>query len=174
MPAKRIYRNTRGKVVAGVCTGIADYFDVDVAWIRLAFVLSIFASGFGLLVYAVAWIVFPKEERITRTPEVPEAPQSEASANAPADRSRGQVAGGTRNAIGILLVLLGVLFFLDRNFWWFRFDAFWPVILIALGLYLVLRPLSHSEAPEVHGAGPAATSPAASSADTSSNVSSQS
>ena len=173
MPAKRIYRNTRVKVVAGVCAGIADYFDVDVAWIRLAFVLSVFASGFGLLAYVVAWIVFPKEERIARTPDLPEAPPNEASAPVPADRSRGQVAGGARNAIGILLVLLGVLFFMDRNFWWFRFDAFWPVVLIALGLYLVLRPLSHSEVPEVHGAAPVATSPGASSSDTTSNASSQ-
>jgi phage shock protein C len=178
MPAKRIYRNTRAKVVAGVCAGIADYFDVDVAWIRLAFVLSVFASGFGLLAYVVAWMVFPKEERIARTPDLPGAPPNEAPANeAPAPvaagRSRGQVAVGSRNAIGILLVLLGVLFFMDRNFWWFRFDAFWPVILIALGLYLVLRPLSHSEVPEVHGAGPVATSPGAPLSDTSSNVSSQ-
>jgi len=151
MPAKRIYRNTREKVIGGVCAGIADYFDVDVAWIRLAFVLSVFASGFGLLAYVIAWIVFPKDDRV--------AGESQASAGASkADSTTGSassavparhsIVGGSRNAIGVILVLLGVLFFMDQNFWWFRFDAFWPVILIGLGLYLVLRPLSQSEPAE--------------------------
>ena len=47
MPTKRIFRNQREKVIAGVCAGIADYFDIDVAWVRLGFVLAIFAKGFG-------------------------------------------------------------------------------------------------------------------------------
>jgi phage shock protein PspC (stress-responsive transcriptional regulator) len=151
MPAKRIYRNTREKVVGGVCAGIADYFDVDVAWIRLAFVLSVFASGFGLLAYVIAWIVFPKDERVPgHHPESATGSDVSATTSAPTSsgRTARKVASGSRNAIGILLVLLGVLFFMDQNFWWFRFDAFWPVILIGLGLYMVLRPLQ-SEPSEV-------------------------
>ncbi len=143
MPAKRIYRNPREKVIAGVCSGIANYFDVDVAWVRLAFVLSIFASGFGILAYAVAWIVFPKDERVPGAPEAPMAGSESAPA---ADRKvRKLSSGSSRNAVGIVLILLGGLFFLDQNFWWFRFDAFWPVILIGLGIYLVMRPGSQGE-----------------------------
>lgn len=148
MPAKRIYRNTREKVVGGVCAGIAEYFDVDVAWIRLAFVLSVFASGFGLLAYAIAWIVFPKDDRVpgeVHAEKAPEAASSTSKATVSASRRR-SIVSGSRNAAGILLVLLGVLFFMDQNFWWFRFDAFWPVILIGLGLYMVLRP-THSAEP---------------------------
>lgn len=151
MPAKRIYRNTREKVVGGVCSGIADYFDVDVAWIRLAFVLSVFASGFGLLAYIIAWIVFPKDERVPgQTPQAPPAADGSTGADSGSSaREFGRkVAGGSRNAAGVLLVLLGVLFFMDQNFWWFRFDAFWPVILIGLGLYLLFRPAALAEPSE--------------------------
>lgn len=143
MPAKRIYRNPREKVIAGVCSGIANYFDVDVAWVRLAFVLSIFASGFGILAYAVAWIVFPKDERLEGAPETQTA-ASETAAVAEA-KVRKPSSGTSRNAIGIVLILLGALFFLDQNFWWFRFDAFWPVILIGLGIYMVMRPGAQPE-----------------------------
>ena len=141
MPAKRIYRNPREKVIAGVCSGIANYFDVDVAWVRLAFVLSIFASGFGILAYAVAWIVFPKDERV---PGAPDAQVSEPAAPKEA-KVRKPSSGTSRNAVGIVLILLGALFFLDQNFWWFRFDAFWPVILIGLGIYMVMRPGAERE-----------------------------
>jgi phage shock protein PspC (stress-responsive transcriptional regulator) len=148
MPAKRIYRNTRTKVVGGVCAGIADYFDVDVAWIRLAFVLSVFASGFGLLAYAVAWIVFPRDDRVTgdvkETKVEPPVEKALAASKPVRKRSLGS---GSRNAVGILLVLLGVLFFMDQNFWWFRFDAYWPVILIGLGLFMLLRPSGTVETP---------------------------
>jgi phage shock protein PspC (stress-responsive transcriptional regulator) len=145
MPAKRIYRNPREKVIAGVCAGIADYFDVDVAWVRLAFVLSVFASGFGVVAYVVAWIVFPKDERLPGASELA-APPAESSAVSAARQIRRSGYSHSRNAVGIVLVLLGVVFFMDENFWWFRFDAFWPVILIGLGLYLVLRPSAQTEA----------------------------
>ena len=154
MPAKRIYRNTREKVVGGVCAGIADYFDVDVAWIRLAFVLSVFASGFGLLAYIIAWIVFPKDDRVAgQVTTPPEAPAgSESGPSHAASEFGRKAAGGSRNAAGILLVLLGVMFFMDQNFWWFRFDAFWPIILIGLGLYLLLRPSALTESQESRSA----------------------
>lgn len=140
MPAKRIYRNLSDKVVGGVCSGIADYFDIDVAWVRLAFVLSVFASGFGILAYIIAWIVFPKDER---SPSEVEAARARLDAvrepGEEAAKRRKAISSGSRNAVGVLLIGLGILFFMDQNFWWFRFDAFWPVILIGLGVYMLVR-----------------------------------
>lgn len=140
MPAKRIYRNPRNKVIAGVCAGIADYFDIDVTWVRLGFVLAIFASGVGLLAYIIAWIVIPKDETgagATVQSAPPSASQSADDAKPSAKRHR--VSGHTRNALGVILILLGILFFMDRNFYWFDFDLFWPMILVALGIYMLTR-----------------------------------
>jgi len=149
MPAKRIYLNQREKVIGGVCAGIADYFDIDVAWVRLAFVLAIFAHGFGILAYVVAWIVFPKDERSrAQVAETQAAMKVEVKVEdgATTKVKTARFGSGSRNALGIVLVLLGCLFFLDQNFYWFRFDSFWPVILIALGAYMLFRASQPDEA----------------------------
>lgn len=48
-------------MVAGVCNGIADYFDIDPTIVRLAWLICIFAAGGGLLAYLIAMIVIPSD-----------------------------------------------------------------------------------------------------------------
>jgi len=58
---KRLLRLRKGRLVAGVAVGLAEYFGVDVNLVRLGFgVLSIF-YGLGVLVYLVAWAILPEE-----------------------------------------------------------------------------------------------------------------
>ena len=57
---KRLYRSTRDKMIAGVCGGIAEYFDVDPTIVRLIAVVLIFGWGSGLLAYLIAAIIVPK------------------------------------------------------------------------------------------------------------------
>ncbi|WP_165040647.1 PspC domain-containing protein [Dysgonomonas sp. ZJ709] len=56
---KRLYRNPDEKMIAGVCTGLAAYFDVDVTIIRILFVAIFFLYGAALITYIVIWIVAP-------------------------------------------------------------------------------------------------------------------
>ena len=58
---KRLYRAREGRVVAGVCAGLAAYFGVDPTLVRLAFVLVTLFGGLGVLFYLCAWIVIPEE-----------------------------------------------------------------------------------------------------------------
>jgi phage shock protein C len=58
---KRLYRLRDGRVVAGVCTGLAAYFGVDATLVRLAFALFTAFGGLGALFYLFAWIVIPDE-----------------------------------------------------------------------------------------------------------------
>ena len=59
-PAKRLYRDTRHKVLGGVCSGLAWYFHTDVVWIRIAAVLlALISASTGVFVYLVMWIVVP-------------------------------------------------------------------------------------------------------------------
>jgi phage shock protein PspC (stress-responsive transcriptional regulator) len=54
------YRSPDGKVIAGVCQGLAEQFGVSVTIIRLAFLLSaLFGGGMGIVVYLVLWAVMP-------------------------------------------------------------------------------------------------------------------
>src|SRR4051812_26728878 len=55
----RLYRSRSQKMIAGVCGGLGEYFDVDPVLIRLLFVVTAFISGVGILAYIVLWIVVP-------------------------------------------------------------------------------------------------------------------
>jgi phage shock protein PspC (stress-responsive transcriptional regulator) len=59
--SKRLLRAKQGRMVAGVCAGLAGYFGVDVNLVRLAFgVLTVF-YGLGILLYVIAWAILPEE-----------------------------------------------------------------------------------------------------------------
>jgi phage shock protein C len=59
---KRLYRIREGRVVAGVCAGLAAYFGIDPTLVRLAFALFTIFGGAGVLLYLVAWIVIPEDD----------------------------------------------------------------------------------------------------------------
>lgn len=58
---KQLRRPREGRIVAGVCAGLADYLSVDVTLVRLAFALLTIFGGAGALFYLVAWLVIPEE-----------------------------------------------------------------------------------------------------------------
>jgi len=60
--SKRLYRTREGRVVAGVCAGLAAYFGIDPTLVRLAFALFTILGGAGVLLYLVAWIVIPEDD----------------------------------------------------------------------------------------------------------------
>ncbi|SHM81568.1 PspC domain-containing protein [Mucilaginibacter sp. OK098] len=57
---RRLFRDPDDHLVAGVCSGIANYFNIDAVWIRLAFALFTPVGGTGFLLYIILWIVVPK------------------------------------------------------------------------------------------------------------------
>ena len=58
---KKLYRSRKDTKIAGVCGGIAEYFNVDSNIIRLLAVLTIFFGGGGIIAYITAWIIIPLE-----------------------------------------------------------------------------------------------------------------
>src|SRR5215472_15676139 len=59
---KRLIRPREGRMIAGVCAGIGDYFGIDANVVRIIFAaLTIFTAGAGALIYLVAWAVLPEE-----------------------------------------------------------------------------------------------------------------
>ena len=58
---RRLYRIRDGRIVAGVCTGLAAYLRVDPTLVRLAFALLTIFGGVGILLYLGAWVVIPDE-----------------------------------------------------------------------------------------------------------------
>ena len=58
---RRLLRPQEGRLVAGVCAGLARYFGVDVNLVRLGFGVFTVFYGLGFLVYLAAWAILPKE-----------------------------------------------------------------------------------------------------------------
>jgi phage shock protein C len=56
---KRLMRSSRDKKIAGVCGGLADYFDLDPTIVRVVWLLAIFFAGTGVLIYLILWIALP-------------------------------------------------------------------------------------------------------------------
>ena len=59
---KRLTLDKQNKKIAGVCAGMAKYFDVDVTVIRIVFLISILFSCFGFWAYLIVWAVAPSSE----------------------------------------------------------------------------------------------------------------
>ena len=58
---RRLYRSRTDRKIAGICGGLANYFDIDPVIVRLAWVLLFFLGGSGIFLYIVAWIIIPLE-----------------------------------------------------------------------------------------------------------------
>lgn len=56
---KQLFRDPEGKILGGVSGGLGHYFGIDKVWVRLIFIILIFAKGFGLLLYPILWLVIP-------------------------------------------------------------------------------------------------------------------
>jgi len=57
---KKLYRDKEKGLIGGVCTGLSHYFGVDAVWIKIIFILLIWAGGTGIIAYLVLWIATPE------------------------------------------------------------------------------------------------------------------
>ena len=60
---KELRRDPNNKIIAGVCSGIANYLDIDPVIIRLIWAAAIFLFGTGFLFYIICWIIIPEENK---------------------------------------------------------------------------------------------------------------
>ncbi len=59
---KKLYRSRHDRWIAGVAGGMADYFGIDSAWIRIIWVLLLIPGGIpGVIPYLICWLVIPQE-----------------------------------------------------------------------------------------------------------------
>jgi len=139
---KKLQRNQQDKMIAGVCSGLAEYFDVDVTWVRIAFVVAVLAGASGLLAYLVLWIAVP------RKPYLPDYSQFTADYKVydPANsvnpylntKPKKKDNGNGRLIAGAIFIFFGTFFLLNEfNLIpdWVEFHNLWPLILIGMGIY---------------------------------------
>lgn len=120
--SRRLYRSRKDRVLAGVCGGLAHYFNLDPVLIRIAFVALALAGGAGILIYILAAIVIP-----------------EASAGEDVPRADVTTLSQGRVIIGAVLIAIGALLFMREILPGFNDQIFWAIILVALGLGVILK-----------------------------------
>jgi len=143
MSEKRLYRSREDRVIAGVCSGLGKYLDVDPVIIRLIWAATILLAGAGIFLYIVAWIIIPEEPLKTRTTQNPEEASSDVY-DSEFDQKTGtynseqkikeQLEKERRGklAIGVGIVIVGIVFLFSQIF---SFNISWRVI---IGILLVL------------------------------------
>lgn len=131
---RKLHRIEGGNsVVGGVAAGLADYFAIDVAIIRVLFVLGFFTPIPSVIAYIILWVVLPRQ--FGNSPVIIE--NSSNNLNPISTMSNSKHSGGQIG--GIILVALGSIFLADEFIPWFDFDKLWPMILIAIGVYILTK-----------------------------------
>ena len=123
----RLVRRTHGRMIAGVCQGIAEHFHVDPILVRIAFVVMSFFGGAGVIAYAAAWLLVPEEHERTSIGE-----------RIVREHRWGRIAGIVLIAIAVSSIAKPLL--------WFGGHGFFAVLLIIGGLYLLSPGFSGAKA----------------------------
>ena len=126
-------------MIWGVCSGLADYFEMDPTVVRLIAVLSAFLGGFVILAYLIFAIVIPLEpSKDVTINEMDKQDVIGPEGSGKEDTSEAQYRKGMTS--GMILVLVGVLFLAGvvNLFWWFHWGGFWAFALVLIGVLIIL------------------------------------
>lgn len=156
---KKLYRCRAGRIIFGVCCGLARYFDLDPVIVRFVFALSLFIPGLNgaaVLAYIILAVIVPVEGSTTVTTEqtvkenlndiretandlgdkIRTNIQSESASQEERIRRRNNIL----TLIGGFLIVVGLLALLSslNIFWWFRWDFLGPAVLIIIGVLFII------------------------------------
>lgn len=125
---KKLTRSKNDKILFGVCGGLAEYFNINSAIVRLMFIiLSVMSFGAMLIAYVICAFIIPEEnESIGSNPK-------------PNNKNNNSM-----KSLGIALVVIGLLLLLktlsyDFSYLFYNLKRLWPILLIITGVYLVFQ-----------------------------------
>jgi phage shock protein C len=115
----RLYRSTSDRAIAGVCGGLAHYFKIDPALVRILFLAFALAGGASILLYIVLWIAVPADGGVQTTP----------------------ISHAGNEMVAVVLISIGALWLLANvgAFSLIDWRFAWPLVLVALGVLLLTR-----------------------------------
>jgi phage shock protein C len=157
---KKLYKDPHNKIIGGVCSGLAEYFDIDPTIVRLIFAFAFFTWGAGFITYIVLWIVLPRKTYGPFTtpsdpttvnyvvppvvppvaPINPVTPGQPTQPFVPFPPKKHNNTGGI--IVGFILIFIGAIALLheyDIFFFWHFHHLVVPVVLVVLGIALIIK-----------------------------------
>ncbi len=134
---KRLYRIRRNRIFGGVSTGIAEYFDIDVVLVRVAFVVLGLLHGFGVLLYIILWIVVPERHFASSVNTQETSYDYEDREVRESSKQEEHFYTSGRFIAGIFLIIIGALFLADRFFPYIGFQEILSLGLIIIGVIIL-------------------------------------
>ena len=135
---KRLERSRTNRVIAGVCAGLADYFKIDIALMRVLFVVATICGSFGFWMYVILWIVVP-EENILGPGSSNQQSYGDTIDITPNDEKDDKKSVNGAMIASLILIFIGLVALID-NFtpiaWVWKL---WPVPLIIIGVVLLIN-----------------------------------
>jgi phage shock protein PspC (stress-responsive transcriptional regulator) len=142
-------------MIAGVCGGLAEYFDIDPSLVRLIFILAIFLGGAGFVLYIVAWLIVPEnpehgtgaspsyEKNQKLKDEVVQELRRVGSGLAEKledsmEELEGHPERRSRIFLGLAFIVVGAAFLFRRFVPWLELGELWPILLIVIGILLLV------------------------------------
>ncbi len=140
--AKKLYRSRTDSILAGVCGGLAEYFDIDPSLVRVGAVLLTLAWGAGLLAYLVLWLIVPQKPLESSLGE-------DQGMETPAQRPAAEKTEKDRGVffVGMILTIIGVLLLMNNyvSFAWLSMSKLWPLLIIVVGIIIIARGSARKE-----------------------------
>jgi phage shock protein PspC (stress-responsive transcriptional regulator) len=139
---RRIYRSRKNRIIAGVCGGIAEYFNIDPVIVRIIFALLAIWGGVGILAYIIGLIVIPEEgdRSIAGSKSKEEFKEKVESVASDIKKTVESEKGSNRGEkfLGLVFLLVGFVLLFNTFFPWLSFGKLWPLVLIIIGVAILL------------------------------------
>lgn len=142
----KLTRSKKDSVIAGVCAGLGEFFQVDPTIVRLIFILIAVFGGGGILLYLILWLIVPSESSASEITK----DNIEKNANEIKDKAKEFAKDmklntsnlNSRQLFGVVILVLGVMLLLS-NFGFVRFNFIWKffpaIIVIIIGIAILKK-----------------------------------
>ncbi len=118
-------------MIAGVCGGLAEYFETDPTLVRIIFVFLGLMGATGLFLYLIIWFILDNKERSEHGHEE----LAHSGHKHPLE---------IRSLLGFFVILIGVLFLVENFFPGYGIEKFWPIFLIFFGVLIMIHRKTNS------------------------------
>jgi phage shock protein C len=142
----KLYRSEKDRVIAGVCAGLGEFFQIDPTIVRIIFIIITIFGGGGILLYLILWLIIPSQKadsQLTKDNIEKNAEEIKDKAQQFAkDMKINTTNLNSRQLFGIIIVVLGIMLLLG-NFGFISFRYIWKffpaIIVIILGVFILKK-----------------------------------